>query len=132
MSMNKKQGVAIIIAVIIVVVVFLGYAQVISNLQMNPKDLGMIKLDRHAEISSTTSERNTIIKSVVILAIVSLFLLRDKKPIKQSEYQKKTIGHTGETRTEVLQKDKIMLSLLNLRENGIITEEEFQEKVNKL
>lgn len=129
--MNKKQGIVLVISVVLIVVVFLFYAQIVSNLQMNPIEAGRLKIERRPEISSAISDRNGMIKAIAVITIVSLFFLREKK-VKQPEYQTNTINSTMEKNGEVTERDKILSSLINLKNNGVITEEEFLDKIRKL
>ena len=141
--MNRNQLISLGVALVIIIVVFLGYGQRINSLQINPKigAFSGMEFRRTSEIETAENERSRIVTGIIVVSMVVLFLLKDKKEGTKtktlndyvtSKEQKESHQTQQPQQNNIMEKEKIIASLLNLKEEGILTEEEFLDKVSRL
>lgn len=109
--------------------------------------------ERTDEIENAINQRNILLIGVGIVGFVLIVILGDKKVEDEfrTDYDEQIINVVedenidqtkansnnnetvvGQENKEVLTRDELILSLLKLKENGILTEEEFNSKVSKI
>ncbi len=146
-NMNKKQISLLAIGILVLLGIFSIYTfgqeyiyvdrdtliKYRENVENDPGQWRAIEYYKGAVIAK---KRNLLIGIAAVLTTGLVFITRDKSS-NENKTQKeaptpRNLNSENLNTDNSLHKDKIVLSLLNLRDSGEISDQEFVERINKL
>lgn len=141
--LNKTQGISLAIAATLMITVLLFFSGHITKLENQKFQVNWMQQNRLTEaVERANQERNIAMGAIAIIEGIALVLLRTKDTKPEGNYQNESSSAKGEPReNEALSetpvnsgfdKENTIKKLIELRQQGILSEIEFIEKLEKI
>lgn len=141
--LNKTQGISLAIAATLMITVLLFFSSHITKLENQKFQVNWMQQNRLTEaVERANQERNIAMGAIAIIEGIALVLLRTKDTKPEGNYQNESSSAKVEPReNEALSetpvnsgfdKENTIKKLIELRQQGILSEIEFIEKLEKI